>query len=311
MDQLLTGLRPFKDTDIEPLAHLLYVAHAWPPSAPPAPQDILLRWKRRNISPSDDVNVLPSPSGELIGFSQTALFKDGTPRLAFEIGVHPAHRCQGIGSALYEMVLFRAQKADVSHLTAPVFSPAGVARHECSTFLERRGFRADHSYWQMRLDNIGDEPKPAWPDGIGVRAFSDPDRDSAIWAQLIVEAFGEPATPQDIRTQMAEPGVRKEGYIFAVDKATGREIGTSRGRVDIVGGMQVGYIGTVGVLPQYRGQGIAEALVKQTIAYLATLGMNTATLFVEDRNIAARRLYDKLGWRQVYRTDHYWKKVDA
>ena len=38
MDQLLTGLRPFKDTDIEPLAHLLYVAHAWPPSAPSRPR---------------------------------------------------------------------------------------------------------------------------------------------------------------------------------------------------------------------------------------------------------------------------------
>jgi mycothiol synthase len=309
MDQLLTGLRPFKDSDIEPLAHLLSSAHAWPPSGPPAPEDILLRWKRRNVNPVDDVNVLPNSAGGLIAFSQTALFKDGTPRLAFEIGVDPAHRCQGIGSALYEMVQFRAENAGVSHLTAPVFSPVGAARQECANFLERRGFRADHSYWQMRLDNIEKEATPIWPQGIGVRAFSDIDRDAAIWAQLIVEAFAEAATPQSVRAQLAEPGVRKEGYFFAIDRRTGREIGTSRGRVDMVGGKEMGYIGTVGVLPQYRGRGIAEALVKQTLAYLVVLGMNSATLFVEDRNIPARRLYDKLGWRQVYRTDHYWKRL--
>jgi len=309
MDQLLTGLRPFKDADIEPLAHLLSIAHAWPPSGPPAPEDILLRWKRRNVSPADDVNVLPNSSGELVAFSQTALFKDGTPRLAFEIGVHPDHRCQGIGSALYEMVQFRAEDASVSHLTAPVFSPVGVARRECSTFLERRGFQADHSYWQMRLDDIKNDANPVWPQGIGFRVFDDIERDAAIWAHLVVDAFAEAATPQGVRAQLAEPGVRKEGYLFAVDRRTGREIGTSRGRVDIVGGKEVGYIGTVGVLPQYRGRGIAEALVKQTLAYLVGLGMRSATLFVEDRNTPARRLYDKLGWRQVYKTDHYWKRL--
>jgi mycothiol synthase len=187
----------------------------------------------------------------------------------------------------------------------------GAARQECANFLERRGFRADHSYWQMRLDNIEKEAIPAWPQGIGVRAFSDIDRDAAIWAQLVVEAFAEAATPQSVRAQLAEPGVRKEGYFFAIDRHTGREIGTSRGRVDMVGGKEMGYIGTVGVLPQYRGRGIAEALVKQTLAYLVVLGMHSATLFVEDRNIAARRLYDKLGWRQIYKTDHYWKRLGA
>jgi len=105
--------------------------------------------------------------------------------------------------------------------------------------------------------------------------------------------------------------VSKEGYFFAMDQSTGREIGTSRGRVDLVAGQQVGYIGTVGVLPEYRGRGIARALVQQTLAYLAGLGLHSATLFVEDHNTPARRLYDKLGWRQVYRTDHYWKRLGA
>jgi len=311
MDHVLSGLRPYNDLDIEPLARLLDVTHAWPPSGPPAPEDIKMRWKRRNVNPLDDVNVLPGPGGELIAFSQTALFRDGTPRLAFEIGVHPSERCQGIGSALYRLVQLRAESAGVAHVTSPVYSPAGVARGECVHFLEKRGFRADHSYWQMRIDNIESQPRPIWPRGISVRAFSDMERDAIIWAQLIIEAFVETATPQGVRAQLSEPGVSKEGYFFAMDRSTGREIGTSRGRVDLVAGQQVGYIGTVGVLPEYRGRGIARALVQQTLAYLAGLGLHSATLFVEDHNTPARRLYDKLGLRQVYRTDHYWKRLGA
>ncbi|MEO8286765.1 MAG: GNAT family N-acetyltransferase [Chloroflexota bacterium] len=309
MDQVLTGLRPFTESDIEPLARLLVAAHAWPPTADPAPDDIFLRWQRRNVHPDDDVNVLIDASGDLIAFSQTALFKDGTSRLAFEMAVHPDHRRKGIGAALYEMVEFRARSASVSHVTAPVYSAVDETHPESISFLAARGFRADHSYWQMRIDDIERGPAPVWPKGIGVRIFSDMERDAVAWAQLIIEAFGESSTPQSIRAQVMEPGVSKDGYFFAVDVGTGREIGTSRGRVDLIGGKEVGYIGTVGVLPQYRGRGIAEALVKQTLQYLASVGMCSTTLFVEDRNIAARKLYDKLGWRQMYRTDHYWKRL--
>jgi hypothetical protein len=39
--------------------------------------------------------------------------------------------------------------------------------------------------------------------------------------------------------------------------------------------------------------------------------MSSAILYVNDTNYSARKLYAKLGWRPVYRTDHYWKQVDS
>jgi ribosomal protein S18 acetylase RimI-like enzyme len=50
-------------------------------------------------------------------------------------------------------------------------------------------------------------------------------------------------------------------------------------------------------------------LLGQTLMYLAGRGMTGATLFVENSNIAARSLYEKLGWRYVYLTNHYVKTV--
>jgi mycothiol synthase len=311
MDQVLAGLRPFNPGDIEALTRLLISARAWPPAAVPAPDDVLLRWERRGVNPLADVSVLPGENGELAAFAQTVMFKEGTPRLSFELGVHPAYRGKGIGSALYRLVAHRAQSTGAAHLTSPVYRKDGEVRPDSTRFLEQRGFRHDHSYWQMRLDGIDRQPPAQWPHGIAFRAFSDEERDAETWASLIVEAFGEPATPEGIRAQLREPGVSREGYIFALDLSTGEEIGTSRGRIDVLGGKPVGYVGTVGVTPRYRGRGIATALMAETLSCLAGRGMTSATLFVEDRNTAARRLYDKLGWYPVYRTDHYWKRLES
>jgi mycothiol synthase len=247
--------------------------------------------------------------GNLVAFSQAGLFKDGTPRLSFEIAVHPGWRRRGIGTDLFESVLTRARRAGVQNVSTSIYSVPDELPGDNTRWLRRRDFKSEHSYWQMRLDNITQAAPPIWPAGIGVRRFTNLDRDPAIWADLILKAFNESASAAGVLAQLREPGVAPDGYFFAVDVNTGREVGTSRARIDIMGGEQVGYIGTVGVLPEYRGRGIATALLAQTLAYLAGQGMASATLFVEDHNHHARRLYDNLGWRYVYRTDHYWRRL--
>jgi mycothiol synthase len=304
----IAGLRPFTEDDLEPLTHLLWEARACPPTTHPAPEDVVLRWKRRNIDPIYDVQVVDGPGG-LAAFVQAGIFKDGTPRLSFEVAVHPSMRRQGIGSALFDTVLTRAHNTGVHNITTPVYSMPGAAQADSARWLKHRDFKSDHSYWQMRLDDIAQSARPRWPEGIGMRRFTDMDRDPAIWADLILKAFNESASAAGVLAQMREPGVSPDGYFFAVDLATGQDVGTSRARIDIIGGEQVGYIGTVGVLPGYRGRGIASALLAQTLDYLAGLGMASATLFVEDHNQHARKLYDRLGWRYVYRTEHYWRRL--
>jgi mycothiol synthase len=310
MDQLLSGLRPYTDNDIDMLADLMRETQSWPSSVPPSPGEILARWQRRNVHPQQDVNVLPGRDGALVAYTQSALFKDGTPRLSFEIGVHPGQRRKGIGNALYHLVEDKARDLRATHLTSPLVVAAGTSRPECVAFLAHRAFKREYSYWQMRLDNIAAQQAPNWPPGISVRAFGNIDRDSRTWAELIIETFNEVATPSSIAAQLAEPGVNPDGYFFAIDERTGQEVGTSRARIDLLGGKPVGYVGTVAVLPSYRRRGIAQALIAQTLQYLARQGMESAVLNVNDANSSARRLYEKLGWREVSRTDHFWKRTD-
>ena len=308
-DAILEDLRPYRDDDIEQLATLMHEARTWPPVGKPAPDDILMRWRRRHVTPETDVAVLPGPHGELIAYLLTTEWTEGVPRLGFELGVLPNFRRRGIGSALLEIAHRRCQQSALSYMTTPVHRLPEEGPPEGALFLERRGFKSEHRYWQMRLDDIGRQAKAQWPSGITWRRFEHAERDAQIWARLVRESFREDTTAESIVRQISEPGNDPQGYFFAVDAATGKEIGTSRARIDLYTGTPTGYLGTVGGLPDYRGRGIATALVQHTVNYLAGLGIHSATLFVEEGNIPARSLYAKLGWKPVYRTDHYWKRL--
>ncbi len=315
MEKVLTGLRPYSAADLEGLTRLLMQARAAPASLMPAglftPQELVARWARWHVDPEHDINVLPGPGGELTAYSRASLVTDPTVRVSMEIAVHPNNTRKGIGSALYRLVEERVRNLQISHITSPVFLNDGETCPELTGFLLRRNFHPDRSYWQMRLDNLEAQPDPQWPDGFTFRSFSEGSwSDAERWAYMVHEAFGEPANASRVLMQMSEGGNSPGGYIFAIDKATGQKIGTSRARIDTVAGEQVGYVGTVGVLPEYRRRGIAQALVLQTLHYLASQGMRSAILYVEGQNHSARLLYDKMGWKPVYQTVHYWKTVE-
>lgn len=307
MEKSLEGLRAFRAEDIEGVASLLAQARAWPPTGAPVPEEVLTRWRRRNVRPEVDVNVVPGEAGGLIAYSQSSLFKDGTPRLSFELAVHPSCRNKGIGAALYNLIAEKGARINATHLSSPVFVQAEEDSPAYRGFLERRGFRSEHSYWQMRIDEVGRQGGPDWPEGISWRRFGDVARDAEIWARLVTACFDEYSSASMVAAQLSEPGGGPGGYFFAIDESSGHEIGTSRSRIDLVGDKRIGYVGTVGVLRAYRGKGVGEALVRRTLQHIADLGIQSATLLVEDHNVGARRLYERMGWRPVYRTDYYWK----
>jgi mycothiol synthase len=308
MNKLLQGLRPYTASDIEELAQLLGAACAWPPF-PPTPQDLLNRWRHWDLKPEQDVSILPGPDMGVMAFSQSALSRRDPHRIGMEIAVHPQHQGLGIGSALYDLIEARSRELRATHLTATVYMSPGVDKSASIRFLEKRGFKCTSAYWRLRIDHISQAGSPQWPEGVECRVFRNDREDAAKWAHLVTAAFNEHATSEMILAQVSEPESSPGGYFFAVDSATGVEIGTSRARRDSIGGELVGYIGTVGVLPEYRGRGIAQALMRQTLLYIASQGMDSATLFVEDTNKPARALYEKMGWYPVHRTDHYWKTL--
>jgi ribosomal protein S18 acetylase RimI-like enzyme len=69
--------------------------------------------------------------------------------------------------------------------------------------------------------------------------------------------------------------------------------------VDDYGEVKLGHIVTIDVIPKYRRKGIAMKLLQKVEKELQKTGIETSYLEVRDDNVAARKLYRKLGYREV------------
>lgn len=88
--------------------------------------------------------------------------------------------------------------------------------------------------------------------------------------------------------------------------------------VALEGGTVAGYVGSqtvlgetdmmnVAVRPEFRRQGIAEALILVLIEDLKARQSHCLTLEVRDSNASARALYEKLGFLEVGRRKNYYR----
>lgn len=69
-----------------------------------------------------------------------------------------------------------------------------------------------------------------------------------------------------------------------------------------------GEILNLGVAPRCRRRGIGRALVQAMLARLATRGVRTVFLEVRESNLAARALYQSLGFTAVGQRANYYRR---
>jgi peptide alpha-N-acetyltransferase len=67
-----------------------------------------------------------------------------------------------------------------------------------------------------------------------------------------------------------------------------------------------GYIAMLAVSSEYRGQGIATALVKKAIDAMANRNADEVVLETEETNIPAMRLYERLGFLRSKKLHRYY-----
>lgn len=151
----------------------------------------------------------------------------------------------------------------------------------------------------------------------GVRSF-DPYRDSKPVAELITIAFSGRLGP-DGEVALAEmrraarwgpllwwlywPGWSRSGVVSGlVWVEQGRVLGNvSLRRALGWGGF---FIGNVAVHPDWRGRGIASALMEAALEAISVRGGRWVGLEVRTDNQVARRFYERLGFREVGRTSY-------
>ena len=105
---------------------------------------------------------------------------------------------------------------------------------------------------------------------------------------FLSEAF----TKEQIEYFLAAPNV-----INLIAELNGKPVGFVTGALEKYEGEVVGHIYSVDVLEKYRRRGVASRLIEELEKAFAQEGVRTCYLEVKVDNIAARSLYEKLGYR--------------
>lgn len=233
-----------------------------------------------------------------------------TPRLETyaEGRVDPAAGSRGIGGFLLGRAIDRAQRAAAANPELPVVLRTTLVDPlpETVDWFTDRGMAPERHLLQLRIDLTADLPHPHWPRGTaGVRAD---EVELAALHGAMVEAFADHhlGATDDLDTWRELAVERGRVQLWASVAAVDDEatpIGLALGHVGGEGDPGLGVIVELGVVPAWRGRGLATALLRAAFQRFAGLGVQRVGLEVDDVTLdGALRLYQRAGMEVVHHT---------
>ncbi|WP_327068276.1 mycothiol synthase [Kitasatospora sp. NBC_01250] len=216
-----------------------------------------------------------------------------------ELAVHPDRRGLGLGRALAGAVLAEAGEQRAVDFWAHGGHPA--ARRLAEAF----GAELVRELRQMRRTAAAPAEVPL-PEGVTLRTFR-PGADDEAWLRLNALAFAHHPeqgswTARDLADRIAEPWFDPAGFFLAVrgaGTADERLVGFHWTKVHpaTAAEPELGEVYVVGVDPAEQGNGLGKALTAAGLRHLAAdRGLPTVLLYVDADNVAAVRVYERVGF---------------
>jgi mycothiol synthase len=266
------------------------------------------QWQRTGFDLSTDAWVAVSRAGTVVGYGQVT--RDATDVAASWGVVHPAHRGQGIGSALFERIETRAL-ALLAGVTGARFRHAVNAGDEAAAALLRaRGLRLVRHFWHMSIDLPAEfDPAPP-PQGIDIRRPRAPEDLRAVHAVLDGAFADHWDYHHEPFERWAEAYIRVPDYdpdLWRLAWEDKRLVGA----LTAVVLDDSGWVSLLGVRADARGRGIARALLRHAFAGFAARGVHSLLLVVDAENpTGATALYERVGMTVVKRFDLWERAAD-
>ena len=214
---------------------------------------------------------------------------DGTAHHAIETAVLPSMQFPEFEKVVVEQTLRLVPRGPVS---------AWSTRSTLDRALGELGFRASRTLVHMVVD------LPLGEHVDGLRSLASDEQGSVIAINNAAFAAHREAaslTEAEFGALASQPWFDRAGIIVATTED--RVVGFCWTKVHPDG---EGEIYRIAVDPEAQGQGIGRRLVLAGFAYLnAQRGADTGTLWVEEDNQAAMRLYEAIGMRQDGRTREF------
>ncbi len=219
--------------------------------------------------------------------------------------VHPGHAGRGIGGALLDWLEDEAVRRG-----RPVVRTAALAADTAAAALiTGRGFEPVRHFHRMLIDLDGEPPAASWPAGFEASPLR-PGEETLLHA-VTEEAFAdhwghEPRTLDDWQTTTFGQEWWDPSLVYLV-RRDGREVVAAAINAIRFG---MGWIGTLGTLPAWRGRGLGRALLLTAFGELYRRGERRVGLAVDSGNeTGATHLYESAGMRVAWQADVYERRL--
>jgi mycothiol synthase len=301
--------RPARSDDLDELVELFQARdRADVGFADPARDELVMDWHLTGFDLERDTVVAETPDGTITAYGSLLVLDPAAQQ--FALGrVHPDHSGRGLGGWLVGELERRAALRLGHGASGPMRVPVPETDQPAVELLTAREFRHVRSFWHMERP-LDDLPSLAVPEGFTLRLGAT-DGDEVTAHALIDEAFRENFGYEsiDLDDWLAEvraaPGYDRALLVFAMHGATPAGVAMNFTSDD-----GIGWVGELGVLAPFRGNGVGSALLHRSFSELVDRGMREVRLGVDAENTSgATHLYRKAGMTVRRRYDTYEKTV--
>jgi len=114
--------------------------------------------------------------------------------------------------------------------------------------------------------------------------------------ERIVDLWNRSGMQAKVKGRDRPDNIRKQifsGTVFALGDV---EQGRLRGVIIVSNDGRKGWMNRLAVLPDFREQGIASALIREAEERLKKMGIEIFAVHIEEENSSSRQLFEKLGY---------------
>jgi len=282
--------------------------------------DTKTEWGEPNFSPQDDVRLVFSPEGMLVGYIEVWTTSNPPVHPWIWARVHPDYEGRGIATNLMAWGEKRAREAITR---CPDDARVAMRAGNDSTIepaidlITGCGYQAIRYFFRMLIEMDAPPPEPKWVDGIILKPYNPEEDAEAIYRaddDIFQDHFGYIQEPFDegfkrfmhhmTQSDAYDPSL----WFLAMD---GDEIvAISLCRKWSYEDKDTGYVSILGVRRPWRKKGLGLALLQHSFGEFFRRGKHKVSLGVDGENLTgALKLYEKAGMYVHRRFDSYEKEI--
>jgi mycothiol synthase len=296
-------IRPARKDDLEPTAEMLNEhARALYGVDDLVPADLLQYWESPDVEFPEDVLVAETSGGAISGYADVGAQGD---HMWLDVRATAPDALPGLLEAIEERAAAKKPDAKLMGFTSDADAPL-------RELYESAGYRLVRHSLRMRIELGEDSQEPEWPGGFTVRTLREGEERRVYDGQMtsFADTWMFSPEPYEVwRHWMVDESSFDPSLWFLAEK--GNELGgivIARAPENEPG---IGWVRVLGVIPEHRQQGLAQALLRHTFREFANRGFKAVALGVDAENpTGAVRVYERAGMH-VERTHVIYEKLQG